>query len=121
MAKIDLSKCLICQSAARPDGKDLCDACQSRQDGAGADEPKRLKPESYRSIHKALTEFGYPLTLEWVEAKTNELLDGGECVGGPDMFIHGFLEKAGLVEPLKRKSATTVHASDLNTNNCGRV
>ncbi len=38
-------------------------------------------------------EFGYTTTVtdEWVETEIRRLLDGGEAIGGPSLFLVGWL------------------------------
>lgn len=61
--------------------------------------PATLTDASVRSIHKALTEFGYTgLTVEEVRETGNRLLAGGDP--GSDviaMFMAGMLRDAGLL------------------------
>jgi hypothetical protein len=42
---------------------------------------------------KALTEFGYGVTKDYVKTEIQRLLAGGEIKGGPSSFIKSWLDK----------------------------
>ena len=54
-----------------------------------------IDPEGIREMYQALREFGYPLTEEYVRSVAEGLLQGKPPIGGPAMFIQGWLKKAG--------------------------
>ena len=56
-----------------------------------------LDPLLLAAMHKSLSEFGYPVTPQYVRDEAKRLKDDAEQPkGGPSMFIAGWLHKAGL-------------------------
>ena len=60
----------------------------------------KLHKDSVMRIYRALKEFGYPLTVEYVETEVQRLLDGGAPIGGPSGFMYQWLKDAGLLPRL---------------------
>ena len=55
-----------------------------------------LTERSVKSIHQALTEFGYPVTVDWVRDSAAKMIAGEKPVGGPDMMIRSMLVDSGI-------------------------
>lgn len=49
-----------------------------------------------RDITKALQDFGYSVTEDYVARVVAEALEGKRNPGGPALFIWGWLEEAGM-------------------------
>lgn len=75
-------------------GKDTKMATMDRMTKDG----KKISGKAIETMHKALVEFGYTgIGIERVEGYVDNLIAGEKPVGGPDMFVQGWLKQAHLL------------------------